>query len=181
MLQITEWLPNPTGADADGEWIELFNNGSAPVNLAGWKLVMKSGKSFAFKNGAISAGGYKVFTRKETKLTLKNQDEGISLIEPSGRVVQKSEFFGTAPEGKSFNLVGTAFVFEDPSPGRANEIPAVSADVSQVFPFNQPLHSSVGSGAVVFIALGAALLLSLFTTILLRKDDGLSHLFFGKD
>ena len=181
MLQITEWLPNPVGSDVSGEWVELFNDGAAAANLSGWRLEMKSGKSFSFKNGAIGAGEYKVFARKETKLTLKNTDEAISLIDPSDRVMQKSEFFGTAPEGKSFNLVGTAFLFGNPSPGRANEVPAVSANISQTLPFNQPLHSGVGLGTVIFIALGAALLLSVFTTILLRKDESASHLFFGRN
>ncbi len=194
MVLINEWLPNPTGSDIsgspsqvlpgktlEGEWIELFNSGSAPADLAGWTLVMKNGKSFTFKNGTIGAGEYKVFARKETKLTLKNTDEAISLLDPSGRVAQKSEFLGTAPEGKSFNLVGTTFIFEDPSPGRANEAPKMSANISQAFPFNQPLHSGVGFGTVIFIALGAALLLSLFIIILLRKDDELSHLFFSRD
>jgi len=39
---INEFLPNPIGDDNDlapnGEWVELYNRGSSPVNLSGWFL-----------------------------------------------------------------------------------------------------------------------------------------------
>ncbi len=37
-LQISEVMFNPSGADTDREWIELFNNDSETFNLSGWKL-----------------------------------------------------------------------------------------------------------------------------------------------
>ena len=39
MVFINEWLPNPNGADAKGEFIELWNSGNAPINLSGWSVV----------------------------------------------------------------------------------------------------------------------------------------------
>ncbi|MEA3463903.1 MAG: lamin tail domain-containing protein, partial [Patescibacteria group bacterium] len=35
---INEFLPNPEGADAEGEFIELYNQGGAQVNLINWKV-----------------------------------------------------------------------------------------------------------------------------------------------
>lgn len=44
---INEIYPNPIGDDAkdwpDGEWIELYNNGSTAINLSGWGMVLNSG------------------------------------------------------------------------------------------------------------------------------------------
>ncbi len=181
MIQITEWLPNPTGADANGEWIELFNSGNASVNLSGW-MIKNSGKGkFVFKNQTIATEQYLVLPRSETKLALKNTDEKISLFDPAGRRVQEPQFLGTAPEGKSFNLIGDRFVFGNPSPGRANETPKLTANVNQNIPFNQPLHSGAGFGTIIALGLGAALLLSVFITILLRKDESASHIFFGRN
>jgi hypothetical protein len=37
-LLISEFVFNEAGSTADGEWIEIFNNGSAPVNLSGYKI-----------------------------------------------------------------------------------------------------------------------------------------------
>lgn len=37
-IMITEIMYNPEGTDTDREWIELYNDGSQPVNLSGWTL-----------------------------------------------------------------------------------------------------------------------------------------------
>jgi DNA/RNA endonuclease G (NUC1) len=43
---ITEIMPNPGAVDdASGEWFELYNPGLDSVNLAGWRIVSRSGSS----------------------------------------------------------------------------------------------------------------------------------------
>ncbi|WP_052596808.1 LamG-like jellyroll fold domain-containing protein [Aureispira sp. CCB-QB1] len=37
-VAIVEWLANPSGIDAEEEWVEIYNYGSAAVNLRGWRL-----------------------------------------------------------------------------------------------------------------------------------------------
>lgn len=37
-IVITEVLYNETGSDVNGEWIEIFNTGAAPVDLSNWKI-----------------------------------------------------------------------------------------------------------------------------------------------
>ena len=44
MVFINEWLPNPIGADAKGEFIELCNNGTVPVDLGGMGIVQRMEK-----------------------------------------------------------------------------------------------------------------------------------------
>ena len=37
-IVINEFDPNPLGADAGNEWVELYNTGSSPVDLTGYNL-----------------------------------------------------------------------------------------------------------------------------------------------
>lgn len=63
---ISELMKNPeTLADADGEWIELYNAGSTPFNLAGCNLTRDTQKLALDGINPIPAGGY---------LTLANGD-----------------------------------------------------------------------------------------------------------
>ena len=43
MVSISEWLPNPKGKDADGEWFELVNTGDTDINLSGWRIAAGGG------------------------------------------------------------------------------------------------------------------------------------------
>src|SRR3989338_6477825 len=55
MVQISEWLPNPAGADAEGEWIELWNSGQESVPLQGWRLTDAAGRSFRLGAGRLES------------------------------------------------------------------------------------------------------------------------------
>lgn len=37
-VAITEWLANPSGPEAEEEWVEIYNYGSTVVNLRNWRL-----------------------------------------------------------------------------------------------------------------------------------------------
>jgi len=61
-IKINELMVNPDGADAGGEWIELFNASGASVNLEDWEI--EAGKSagnfntvFQFSSGVTMAPG----------------------------------------------------------------------------------------------------------------------------
>jgi phosphatidylserine/phosphatidylglycerophosphate/cardiolipin synthase-like enzyme len=43
-LVINEFIPDPAGADAENEWIELFNNDTSKINLTGWELTDQDGE-----------------------------------------------------------------------------------------------------------------------------------------
>ena len=49
-LKFTEILPDPLGLDSQswplGEWVEVYNNDTVAVDLAGWKLKASSSRSF---------------------------------------------------------------------------------------------------------------------------------------
>ena len=59
---ITEFMPNPSGSDADREWLEVYNNGPAPVDMSDYKVgtseTMLDGEDMnRFPAGTVMAPG----------------------------------------------------------------------------------------------------------------------------
>ncbi len=189
MLFINEWLPNPAGSDAAGEFIELRNDGG-PLALAGWAIGTGTGKRFRL-SGRMTAGGLLVLPRRITKLALKNTDGELFLYAPSGAVADFSFFAGSAPEGESLNRVpGTAagnlrrgvqnFVWGIPTPGRKNDpVPAMGIS-DQPYPFGVPLGASGPDTVAIFgmsLCVGVIFAVALWYAI--TKDEKRAQLFSG--
>lgn len=188
MVFINEWLPNPIGSEAKGEFIELVNNGNAPINLDGWKLATKNGKQFSLSGHQIGASGYLVFRRSETKLTLKDSDEILSLYGASGALVDRSGFSGAAPDGQSFNRInyGTDesqhFAFGNLTPGAANDT-TLQVHVTNVnHPFGVPLNqTSINGMQFVSLLTGVAALMAGLILYAIKQNENLSQLFFERN
>ena len=64
-IVINEIMVNPDGADAEAEWIELYNRSAAPVSLAGWTLYWGTssyGASHGFGSATIEPGEFYVLS-----------------------------------------------------------------------------------------------------------------------
>lgn len=122
ILVITEFLPDPKGADATEEFIEIFNTGDVPVELAGWKLQDASSSKYIFSVGSLASGAYRVVKRPESGIALNNTNsETVTLTAPDGFVVSATSFSGTAPEGQSYALIDNQWKWTGaPSPGAKN-------------------------------------------------------------
>jgi hypothetical protein len=99
---ITEIFPNPKGKDGGKEWIELFNAGNESINLDDWQIAQTS-TNFYIKNLKIDAKSYTLIDKKNIKKPLKNKDNTITLINPSGESVAKIHY-DSSEEEKSFSL-----------------------------------------------------------------------------
>lgn len=89
-IVVTEVLPNPTGDDAAGEFIELQNTGGSSVDLGGAHLDDAEGGSavYTIPNGTVLApGAYRAFMRGDTKLALNNEGDSARLLGADGLVV----------------------------------------------------------------------------------------------
>ena len=126
MIVINEFLPNPTGKDVDGEFIELWNNGPEEVNIGGYFLRDNAGKTF-YLSGSLSPDGYLSLPRSQTKIAINNSDESLFLYGRDGTLADEVSFLGTAPEGASYaKREKTIFLFtETPTPGEENVFEAV--------------------------------------------------------
>lgn len=128
-VTINEILPNPTGSDATGEFIELYNDEPLPVNICGWSLDDGEGGSaphtFA-SDTFILARGYHTFFINETGLTLNNDKDAVRLFNPEGKEVSSIEY-PESREGQSLSrLVETGkdvWKWTTPSPDRQNILP----------------------------------------------------------
>jgi len=80
-IVINEVFYDPLGNDVEGEYIELFNNGSTTVDLQGWKLTDSDGKGVdvIFPSMVMSSGTFVVImTGQGTNITSPSQ--GPSMI-----------------------------------------------------------------------------------------------------
>ncbi|MDO8442668.1 MAG: lamin tail domain-containing protein [bacterium] len=96
---IKEFLPNPVGADKDGEYIKIFNDGNVSVSLVGWKISDASNKSFSL-SGSIQPSGELKLIYSQTKLSLNNGGETVFLFDANGALADKLGYTGAAEEGK---------------------------------------------------------------------------------
>ncbi len=164
MIIISEFLPNPAGKDTEGEWIKLFNNGDAAVNVSGWQIKDASGKAFIFsatagKNTLIAGGETLALDYKTTKISLNNNGETIFLYDGVGNLVDKAGYTGTAADGKNYIRAENGKFISSGSPTGAQEINSISssaslnnesADIGAIINnYNLGLNFSVG----IFIAL----------------------------
>jgi hypothetical protein len=127
-IEVSELMINPFMAlDTDGEWLELHNTGSQPVDLSGWTL--KDGgsdKHVISTSLVVPAGGYVVLGRSTSKLlnggapvqysygtsfSLANTSDEVILLDKAGTTVDSIPYSTTSwtvPLGASLSLKKTA-------------------------------------------------------------------------
>ncbi len=183
MIYINEWLPNPVGKDTAGEFVEIFNGGKETVNLAGWYLKTKATTKTKFVlSGEIQGGGFAVLKKPELKIALGNTDGELFLYDADGKQIDRQQFFGSAPEGKSFSRMASGqFVFSEPTPGEQNKFSEQMALIGNVYPTGVPLNKPLGVFDFVLLTLGVAAVLTGLIIFVLKKNENLSKLFFGGD
>lgn len=122
-----EILPSPEGPDAENEWIEIYNQNDFGVDLSSWTIQDTAGSTKTYTlNKKIPALGYLIFLRPETKITLNNDGDGLSLINPKGEIID-SVIFGKASLNKSYSKTQSGWVWNNNlTPGAKNIIPQSS-------------------------------------------------------
>lgn len=186
MIFINEWLPNPVGPDAAGEFIELYNSGGAAAGLNGWFLKTEKDKKFLLAGRSIPAHGYLLLRRSVTKLPLRNADGELSLYAPNGTLADRGSFPGSAPERKSFSRVdyqvGPAqhFAFVDPTPDAANKTVGVAV-MPHIYPVGTILNHELENSGFFGIMMGTASLIAGLIFYVTKTHEDLSKLFFGRD
>ena len=117
-----------TLADQDGDysdWIEIYNSGSSPVNLADWYLTDSESQlnKWKFPSVSLPANGYLVVfasgknravagAQLHANFSLAAQGEYLALVQPDGTTVA-SEFAPAFPEqlpDYSYGVVGGSII-----------------------------------------------------------------------
>jgi hypothetical protein len=98
-----------TAESANGEWVELHNNGNESVDLAGWKLYEAGGGTLVFTlTKSIPAGDYLIIERTTPSVT-----------DPLPGIDDESGSFG----GSGFANTGESLVLKDSSGGIIDTLP----------------------------------------------------------
>lgn len=126
-ISINEILPSPEGPDETEEWIEIFNQNDFEVDLFKWQITDTAGQSTSYtfpEETKISAQGFLVLGRAESKIILNNDGDGLNLIEPDGGIID-SISYGKAPRGQSYNYQEAGWFWSSGlTPGLTNIMPA---------------------------------------------------------
>ena len=111
---LNEALPNPNGLDDDtwpnGEWMEIYNSGSTPVDVLNWKLVNKANKILTFDSSSIvgfesgnstswtiQPGDYMVIARNgSSNFYLTNSADWITMEDSFGNTMDQASWNSTA-------------------------------------------------------------------------------------
>jgi hypothetical protein len=86
------------------EWIELYNPGSLPINLSGWRLISSDNSPDILLMGTIPAAGFYLLETREAVTNvaadqlysgnLNNAGETLRLYSPSGNLVDSANLDG---------------------------------------------------------------------------------------
>ena len=112
---LNEFLPAPNNVDWDNdgtadyndEWIEVYNAGLAMVGLGGWQLDdVAEGGSGPYTIPAdqiIPPGGFLVFFKKDTDISLNNDGDWVRLLRPDGMVADEVHYTHSPDYDRSFS------------------------------------------------------------------------------
>jgi PKD repeat protein len=100
-IKIGKILPDPIGADNDGEWIEIKNLGKEKVDLFGLMIDDQAGgsKPFSFKDQYwLAPGQTYLLSREDSGLALNNNGDTVRLLSSDEEVIDEV-VFGKGKEG----------------------------------------------------------------------------------
>ncbi len=122
-VRFHEILSNPAGDEAIGEFIELFNDSDAPVDIGGFHIqdASKTGTYSFPLPSLIKEHGRIVLFRSVSKISLNNSNESLSLFDTVGTLIDSVHFTKTK-EGVSQNRIGEHWRGGTPTPGEANAL-----------------------------------------------------------
>jgi len=141
-IQISEIMYDLPGSDADGEWIEIYNNDSVVENLTGWKFFESGtnhGLTLTSGSWSLDAGAYAIIADNsvtflqdnpsyagilfDSSFSLSNTGEQIGLKNSSLELIESiaySSSWGANGNGNSLQFVNGNWCEGNSTPGSAN-------------------------------------------------------------
>ena len=136
-------------ADTNDEWIEIFNRGSAAVDLGGWLLddIAAGGSTpYVVPSGAIlQPGGFLMLFRGRTGVALNNDGDTVRLLGPDAAEVDTFAY-AKPKNDRSYSRAtdgdGAWTETYPPSPGRSN-VAATPTPTPTATPTSTPFPAGV--------------------------------------
>lgn len=122
-IRLSEIFPNPKAKSDTGEFIELYNFGTASTDISGWVLrdATKTGKYTFPSNTIIAETAYLAVTDQAFKLSLNNSNETISLFDNADTLIDSVHYEKTK-EDVSLNYTSNGWRGGTPTPGAVNSL-----------------------------------------------------------
>ncbi|MDP2837750.1 MAG: lamin tail domain-containing protein [Candidatus Moranbacteria bacterium] len=120
-VHLNEIFANPLGDENAGEFIELYNEDTAPADISGF-IIYDASKTgdYTFSPGTTIPGqGYFVLLRSISKLALNNSNETLSLYDTANSLIDSMTYQKTK-ENISLNYSISGWRGGTPTPGTAN-------------------------------------------------------------
>lgn len=125
-LELSEIYPNPPGVD-NGEFVELQNTGDEEINVEGCSVGTSAAKVYKLPKAMLSVDRYLLVTKTQSKLTLRNTDGVVRLLDVNGQELDRVTY-DTAKEGASYAVISQRWQWTGrPTPGQKNVLVAVTA------------------------------------------------------
>jgi hypothetical protein len=135
---LSELLPNPKEpqTDSDDEFIEIYNPNDKSFDLSAFILQVGVSTVHKFvipKGTTIPAKSFVAYSSKSTHLTLTNNEGQAVLMDPLGKIIGKTDKYGSAKEGMSWALAeGQWHWTNKATPSSSNIIDQGSASISPI-------------------------------------------------
>ena len=131
-LSISEFLPNPFGDDKanapDGEFLELYNDATYPIDLEGLQLKDDKGNTVFIvdtntqSSTIIQPSDYRtIFPRHGTGFLNNDGFEKIFLLDKSSNIIDQVSYYNSK-ESLSYALVNGNWQYRIPTPGTTNNV-----------------------------------------------------------
>lgn len=107
-LVISEILPNASGSDTGGEFIEIYNPNNVEINLIDYVLSIGPNYSSSYQfpvNATIGPGQYAVFYNNDVNFTLLNTTGSVRLQTTANLVIFETPVYDSPSEGFSWALI----------------------------------------------------------------------------
>jgi len=127
---ISEFLPDPQGADSEGEWIELQNIDKSIIDLFNWSIDDEEGGSKPYKikeNIKLKPGEYFVIDRADSNIALNNSSDWVRVFDFDENLIDEVKYT-KSQEGKSYIKNKDKWYWGDPSPLENNLFKTASVD-----------------------------------------------------
>lgn len=121
-IHLSEVLPNPSTTESQDEFIEIYSTDTEAVDLTGWEVRDAAGTTYTL-TGTVSAGRYFAWYRADTKISLNNTGDSVTLLQPDGKEVETITYTDSAADDSSYalNSSGQWTWSETPTPFTANQ------------------------------------------------------------
>jgi hypothetical protein len=132
-VTVSEFVPNPSGDEEDGEWIELANPSADEKTLCGWSLddSERGSRPYPLDRWRLGPGDRLVLPRSETDIALNNDADAVRLFAPlrqGGSGAYEIVRYVSSPEDRSWALRddGVRLWTVEMTPGEPNTFPGVT-------------------------------------------------------